>query len=454
MAKNIKQVYDANPSTTALGTDLVYLGKSPYGLSDDSAILVSNLLAAVSGMNFVDATLGYYEVQNNTCYFVKAPGKVFFRTPAVMAKGYNFMIIGEGGSPINNWSLSTQTSQSLIDGAIISNVGSDRYATLETSSPTDRAWFICTTANQDVTVGWSQGAGLTMFEQTAIDPVLVDGVTTTLFNVNIMGLAKSTYTGPLLQIQRDTDNEICLVQPDSLNRPGFFSLTDFGGGQTVAQFVCGANIAVLTILDQLGNGTLGNGVDLSGGGTWIDSSGNMKTVTPQGNPAFTTFGAGSYIGTYPINYTGTELNVFSVASLSANINSESALVNFYNPANGDDYASALNCIAFRQPIPGNTNFITTRLADLSTKSLLPANQRMVLTTTFDGANNVMSINNTNGTLVASTGAFGINKILLSGRYISGAVDHEGYYNYAGVVACGTINPGDFDYIRDWMNTYL
>lgn len=44
MAKNVKQVYDANPTTTCPGTALVYLGLSPYGIvNNDSAILASNL---------------------------------------------------------------------------------------------------------------------------------------------------------------------------------------------------------------------------------------------------------------------------------------------------------------------------------------------------------------------------------------------------------------------------
>jgi len=35
---NIKQIYDQNPSTNLLSTDLLYSGRSPYGLTNDSAI--------------------------------------------------------------------------------------------------------------------------------------------------------------------------------------------------------------------------------------------------------------------------------------------------------------------------------------------------------------------------------------------------------------------------------
>lgn len=48
MSENVKQVYDANPSTTFGNNDLFYLGKSPYGPTDDSAILGSNLKAQIA----------------------------------------------------------------------------------------------------------------------------------------------------------------------------------------------------------------------------------------------------------------------------------------------------------------------------------------------------------------------------------------------------------------------
>lgn len=48
MSANVKQVYDANPSTTAPDSALMYLGLSPYAPTDNSAILVSNFLAQIN----------------------------------------------------------------------------------------------------------------------------------------------------------------------------------------------------------------------------------------------------------------------------------------------------------------------------------------------------------------------------------------------------------------------
>lgn len=49
MARNVKQVYDANPSTTLGANTLLYAGNSPYGLTDDTAILYSNFFTQIQG---------------------------------------------------------------------------------------------------------------------------------------------------------------------------------------------------------------------------------------------------------------------------------------------------------------------------------------------------------------------------------------------------------------------
>lgn len=42
MSRNIHQIYVDNPSTGIIGDDLIYLGKFPYGITNDSAILFNN----------------------------------------------------------------------------------------------------------------------------------------------------------------------------------------------------------------------------------------------------------------------------------------------------------------------------------------------------------------------------------------------------------------------------
>lgn len=49
MSANIEQIYIANPTTTPVTTDLIYLGKSPYGPTDNSAVSYADFILALNG---------------------------------------------------------------------------------------------------------------------------------------------------------------------------------------------------------------------------------------------------------------------------------------------------------------------------------------------------------------------------------------------------------------------
>lgn len=57
MSKNINGVFTTNPLTANLGTDLMYFGQSPYGITNDAAMLFSNFskqfVTSLSGVNGV-----------------------------------------------------------------------------------------------------------------------------------------------------------------------------------------------------------------------------------------------------------------------------------------------------------------------------------------------------------------------------------------------------------------
>ncbi len=48
MSQNIKQIYDSSPATSMAATDLLYLGRSPYGVDDDFAITWANMQLSIS----------------------------------------------------------------------------------------------------------------------------------------------------------------------------------------------------------------------------------------------------------------------------------------------------------------------------------------------------------------------------------------------------------------------
>lgn len=87
MSKNIHQVYLANPITSNAGTDLMYFGQSPYGVTNDAAMLYSNFSA-----QFVLSTLATH----NAVLTTNATGVI---TPIAVIDGQ--VVIGSSaGAPL------------------------------------------------------------------------------------------------------------------------------------------------------------------------------------------------------------------------------------------------------------------------------------------------------------------------------------------------------------------
>jgi hypothetical protein len=55
MSSNIKQIFDLNPAASMQSTDLIYLGRSPYGTTDDFAILWSNLQTSITAVGTISS---------------------------------------------------------------------------------------------------------------------------------------------------------------------------------------------------------------------------------------------------------------------------------------------------------------------------------------------------------------------------------------------------------------
>lgn len=48
MSQNIHQIFVTNPASSLVSTDLIYLGRSPYGVADDFAITAANFISSVT----------------------------------------------------------------------------------------------------------------------------------------------------------------------------------------------------------------------------------------------------------------------------------------------------------------------------------------------------------------------------------------------------------------------
>lgn len=108
MSENINQVYIANPTTVMQAADLFYLGRSPYGITDDFAILWSNVLLSIaaqiqSGMIWVDATGTTQAMLSNTGYVQDNVALTTFTLPATSVLGDALKVVGfnTGGWQIN-----------------------------------------------------------------------------------------------------------------------------------------------------------------------------------------------------------------------------------------------------------------------------------------------------------------------------------------------------------------
>lgn len=53
MAENIKQLFDLNPAASMLSTDLLYLGRSPFGSADDFAITWANFQSSITAVGTI-----------------------------------------------------------------------------------------------------------------------------------------------------------------------------------------------------------------------------------------------------------------------------------------------------------------------------------------------------------------------------------------------------------------
>lgn len=103
MSKNIEQVYVANPITSNAGTDLMYFGQSPYGPTDDAAMLYSNF-AAQFGAPYTAAALTAGNDTNITLTLGGTPTTALLHAASITAGWSGTLSPARGGTGVNNGS--------------------------------------------------------------------------------------------------------------------------------------------------------------------------------------------------------------------------------------------------------------------------------------------------------------------------------------------------------------
>jgi hypothetical protein len=154
MSQNIHQLFVSNPASSMQGTDLLYLGRSPYNTADDFAITWANMLASIPQVvTWVDQATGSVTMNANTGYTSDdGASLVTFTLPTTSAIGDWIEINGKGAGL---WTIAQATGQQIHMGSLATTSGAS--GSLSSILQFDNVRLRCLTANTIWTVVSSQG---------------------------------------------------------------------------------------------------------------------------------------------------------------------------------------------------------------------------------------------------------------------------------------------------------
>lgn len=101
MSKNIFQIYTDNPITSNASGDLMYFGQSPYGVTDDAAMLYSNFAAQFGGP-FTPAALTRVSDTNVTLTLGGTPATALLQAVSITAGWSGQLSPTRGGTGVSN----------------------------------------------------------------------------------------------------------------------------------------------------------------------------------------------------------------------------------------------------------------------------------------------------------------------------------------------------------------
>ena len=101
MSKNIQQVFTDNPIVTNQPTDLMYFGRSPYGIGDDAAMQFSSF-SSQFGAPYTAAALTEVDDTNVTLTLGGSPSTALLQATSITAGWTGTLSGARGGSGVNN----------------------------------------------------------------------------------------------------------------------------------------------------------------------------------------------------------------------------------------------------------------------------------------------------------------------------------------------------------------
>lgn len=156
MSKNIDQVFIANPITTNIGTDLMYFGRSPYGVGNDAAMTYTNFSAQFAPV--VNQTTSAVTMTSNNAYITNNGATlVTYTLPTTSAVGDYLEIVG---SSAGGWTIAQGASQEIFVAATHTTIGAG--GSLASVNANDCVRLRCSVANTTWVVMSQQSTGLTI----------------------------------------------------------------------------------------------------------------------------------------------------------------------------------------------------------------------------------------------------------------------------------------------------
>ena len=101
MSKNILQVYQDNPIVTNQSTDLMYFGRAPYGLGDDTAMQFSDF-AAQFGASYTPSPLTKVDDANVTVTLTGTPATALLQSVTMTLGWTGLLAIARGGTGVGS----------------------------------------------------------------------------------------------------------------------------------------------------------------------------------------------------------------------------------------------------------------------------------------------------------------------------------------------------------------
>jgi hypothetical protein len=143
MSRDLFQVYTDNPASTVQSTDLFYLGRSPYGVTNDMGVLASTIFGQIPGYNWTDVVTATKTLSAQNGYITdNGAVLITYTLPATAALG---SIIEIAGKSSGLFSIAQLAGQKIIFGNQSTTVGVG--GSLTSTNVGEYLKLLCITAN-------------------------------------------------------------------------------------------------------------------------------------------------------------------------------------------------------------------------------------------------------------------------------------------------------------------